>query len=134
MTNSRRKGKDGELELARILRDYGFDARRGQQYSGANGDADVVGLPGIHIEVKRYEVMQPGDLYKADKQAMRDADSSELPVVFYREDRKKWHVHLSVESLAMIVDIIADDTDLDTKYVTLTLDDFIELYREARKD
>jgi len=134
MTNSRRKGKDGELELARILRDYGYDARRGQQYSGANGDADVVGLPGIHIEVKRYEVMQPGDLLKADRQARRDADSSELPVVFYREDRKKWNVHLSVESLATIVSIMEDDIDLDMRYVTLTLDDFMQLYEGARKD
>lgn len=53
--NSRNKGAAGERELAGKLRDYGYDARRGQQYSGANGDADVVGLPGIHIEVKRVE-------------------------------------------------------------------------------
>ena len=53
--NSRAKGKAGELELSRLLRDYGYDCRRGQQYSGASGDADVIGLPGIHIEVKRVE-------------------------------------------------------------------------------
>ena len=45
--NSREKGKRGELELARALRALGYDCRRGQQYSGKNGDADVVGLPGI---------------------------------------------------------------------------------------
>ena len=55
MTNSRRKGADGERELAKKLKEYGYDTRRGQQYSGANGDADVVGLPGIHIECKRVE-------------------------------------------------------------------------------
>ena len=48
--NSRQKGARGERELAGILRDYGFDSRRGQQYCGLNGDADVIGLPGIHIE------------------------------------------------------------------------------------
>ena len=53
--NSRNKGAAGEREVAGILRGYGYKARRGQQYSGANGDADVVGLPGIHIEVKRRE-------------------------------------------------------------------------------
>ena len=43
-------------ELANLLKDYGFeDARRGQQYCGANGDADVVGLEGVHIECKRVE-------------------------------------------------------------------------------
>lgn len=46
--NSRTKGAAGERELASKLREYGFEARRGQQYSGANGDADVVGLPQIH--------------------------------------------------------------------------------------
>ena len=53
--NSRNKGKVGELELAHILGQYGFTVRRGQQYCGANGDADVVGLPLLHIECKRVE-------------------------------------------------------------------------------
>lgn len=35
--NSRQKGARGERELAKKLREYGFDSRRGQQYSGANG-------------------------------------------------------------------------------------------------
>lgn len=106
MTNSRRKGKDGELELARILRDYGFDARRGQQYSGANGDADVVGLPGIHIEVKRVEAL---NLDEAMEQSVRDAKAGERPVVIHRKNGKKWKV-------------------------TMRLLDFVELYEGARKD
>ena len=52
--NSKRKGKRGELELAKKLKECGFSARRGQQYSGIGGD-DVVGLDGIHIECKRSE-------------------------------------------------------------------------------
>ena len=55
MTNSRQKGARGERELAAVLREHGFECRRGQQFCGANGDADVVGLPGIHIECKRVE-------------------------------------------------------------------------------
>lgn len=47
--NSRSKGKRGELELARELKHHGYACRRGQQFSGASGDADVIGLPGIHI-------------------------------------------------------------------------------------
>lgn len=64
--NSRNKGAAGEREVAGILRGYGYKARRGQQYSGANGDADVVGLPGIHIEVKRREKL---NIYDAIDQA-----------------------------------------------------------------
>ena len=50
---SRQKGKRGELEVKNLLNSYGYSCRRGQQYCGVNGDADVVGLPGIHIEVKK---------------------------------------------------------------------------------
>ncbi len=59
--NSREKGKRGERELASKLREYGYGTRRGQQYCGANGDADVVGLPGIHIECKRVERLNLDD-------------------------------------------------------------------------
>lgn len=45
----RERGKRGERELAKILREYGYDTKRGQQYCGAAGNADVIGLPGIHI-------------------------------------------------------------------------------------
>ena len=55
LVNSRAKGARGERELAEILRCYGFSARRGQQYRGGADSPDVMGLPGIHIEVKRVE-------------------------------------------------------------------------------
>ena len=76
---SRDKGKRGEREVALILREHGFEARRGQQYCGANGDADVVGVPGLHIEVKRTEKFR---MYEALDQAINDAREDELPVVF----------------------------------------------------
>lgn len=89
MTNSRAKGAKGERELARKLREYGYDCRRGQQYSGANGDADVVGLEGIHIECKRVERLNIED---AMAQAKRDARKGELPAVFHRKNNHEWLV------------------------------------------
>lgn len=47
--SQREKGKRGERELAGRLRDHGYNCRRGQQFCGASGDADVTGLPGIHV-------------------------------------------------------------------------------------
>ena len=92
--NSRDKGKRGELELAHILQRYGYSARRGQQYSGANGDADVIGLPGIHIEVKRVESL---NLYKAMEQAMNDSDGTgKIPTVFHRKNNKQWLVTMNL--------------------------------------
>jgi hypothetical protein len=40
--DSRRKGKVGEREFAALLREHGFDARRGVQYSGGVDSPDVV--------------------------------------------------------------------------------------------
>ena len=87
--NSREKGKRGELEAARVLKEYGYETRRGQQYSGATGDADVVGLPGIHLEIKRVEKL---NISKAMKQSIRDARDGELPVVMHRKNRETWLV------------------------------------------
>ena len=94
---SRDKGKRGELESAKILQCEGYDTRRGQQFCGANGDADVVGLPGIHIEVKRVERL---DLYAAMSQSKRDAtaaENNEIPVVMHRKNNCHWLVSMEIE-------------------------------------
>ena len=83
MTNSRQKGARFERTLAAALRDYGYECRRGQQYCGTNGDADVIGLPGIHIEAKHQERMS---LYDWMGQAKRDARQGELPAVFHKKN------------------------------------------------
>ena len=83
--NSNNKGKNGERELATILREYGYDSRRGQQYCGSNGDADVVGLPGVHIECKRVERL---NIYDAIEQSKNDARDGENPVVCIEEIEK----------------------------------------------
>lgn len=100
--NSREKGKRGERELASVLKSYGYKTRRGQQYCGANGDADVVGLPDIHIECKRNERL---NLYDAMSQSRADSTMDEFPVVMHRKNNSEW-------------------------LVTMTLADWIELYAE----
>ena len=104
--NSRDKGARGERELASKLREYGYDCRRGQQYCGSNGDADVVGLPKLHIECKRVERL---NLYDAMAQAKHDKRADELPAVFHRKNNSKW-------------------------LVTMELDDFMKLYKEWEND
>lgn len=101
--NSRQKGAAGERELAKVLRSHGFKTRRGQQYCGSNGDADVVGLPGVHIECKRVERL---NLEDAMAQSRADAREGEIPVVMHRKNNCKW-------------------------LVTLSLDDFMNIYKET---
>ena len=103
--NSRQKGARGERELAKKLKEYGYEARRGQQYSGANGDADVVGLDNIHIECKRVEKL---NLEKAMEQSIRDAKENETPTVIHRKNNCEW-------------------------LVTMRLSDWIKMYKENNK-
>ena len=92
--NSKAKGAVGERELSNKLKEYGFQTRRGQQFCGANGDADVVGLPGVHIECKRVEKL---DLEKAYNQAVNDSKENEIPIVFHRKNREQWKITMSLE-------------------------------------
>ena len=58
--SSQRKGADGERELAELLRGHGYDIRRGGSLSFGEVP-DLMGLPGIHIEVKRVERLNVGE-------------------------------------------------------------------------
>lgn len=96
---SREKGKRGERELASALRDYGYNCRRGQQYCGDNGDADVVGLPGVHIECKRVEKL---NLYDAVDQAKCNCKCDLLPAVMHRKNNHEWLVTMPLEGWIQI--------------------------------
>jgi len=87
MTNSKQKGSRFEREIANYLKEHGFDARRSAQYCGNTGDAaDVVGLPGFHIECKHQEKMH---LYDWMEQAVRDSEKSgDTPIVIHKQNRK----------------------------------------------
>lgn len=85
---SREKGKRGEREIASLLREYGYDARRGVQYKGGQDSPDVIGLPGTHIEVKRTERL---NLYDALSQSKADA-GDDMPIVVHRKNNAEWVV------------------------------------------
>lgn len=84
--NVRRRGAAYEREIAKDLKARGYDARRGQQFCGASGDADVIGLPGVHIECKRTNRLR---LYEALQQSIDDARPGEIPTVWHRSDGNK---------------------------------------------
>ena len=93
--NSKQKGKRGELEWASFCREQGYDCRRTAQYCGRTGDAsDVVGLPGIHQEVKRVERL---NISEAIQQAKRDAAPGKMPVVAHRRNGERWLVTMDAD-------------------------------------
>ena len=92
---SQRKGRTGELELARFLQGYGSDVQPGRAVSyGAT--PDISGLPGIHIECKRAEQLRPYDwMAQAERDAVRFGDG--LPAVFFRRSRSPWLVTMRLQ-------------------------------------
>lgn len=92
---SQRKGRSGELELTKILNDHGYPVRAGLPRSYGL-EPDLVGLPDIHIEVKRSETLR---LHAAMDQAVEDSVkfSDGLPVVFHRKNHTDWLVSMRLQ-------------------------------------
>ena len=91
---SRRRGANAERELANILRDqYGYDVHRGYVF---HHESDMVGLKGIHPEVKRVEKL---NIHKAMDQAIEESEKRQdgIPTVFFRRNRGKWMVTMQLE-------------------------------------
>jgi Holliday junction resolvase len=100
VTNSRAKGARGEREFAKELQAMGFEARRGQQFSGGKESPDVItNVVGIHWEVKRVEAL---NLDKAMAQAVTDGGDS-VPVVAHRKDRGPWMITIRLDDLLRFV-------------------------------
>lgn len=98
---SREKGKRGEREAAKLLRDHGIEAIRGQQNRGGGDSPDVrvQGIP-IHVEVKRTQKI---NVYKAMAQADNDADLGMTPIVLHRRDGERW---LAIVDATVFLDLL----------------------------
>ncbi len=108
--NSRRKGKVGEQEFAALLRTHGFDARRGQQFSGGADSPDVVSqvLSWVHIEVKRVQDL---NLAGACAQARRDCAGKPW-IVAHRRNREGWFITMDSDALYQLLHKVLPYFDL----------------------
>ena len=112
MINSKSKGKRGELELVKVLKQLGFEARRTQQYSGAEGTSDVTikGASRLHVECK-YQALP--NIQKAMQQADNDRSSDSIAVVCSRRvdrletERYEWLLTVKLVDLCELVDVIS---------------------------
>lgn len=93
--NSQQKGARGERNWAKFLREYGYEAERGQQHAGGKDSPDVkTNMPGIHWEVKCVERL---NLALAIKQSERDAGENEIPAVAHKKNYTGWYVTVPAE-------------------------------------
>ena len=98
---SREKGKRGEREFALYLRGHGYDARRGVQYQGGQESPDVIGLPGVHIEVKRTEQLR---LYDWLEQVRNDS-GPRLPLIAHRKNNHDWVAIMPMDDFMRLYDL-----------------------------
>ena len=97
---SQRKGADGERELAAVLREYGYEIKRGGSMSFGEVP-DLVGLPGVHIEVKRCEQVRLSEwMQQAERDSQHFKDG--LPAVFHRRSREVWRVTMNLADFMRI--------------------------------
>ena len=102
--NSRQKGKVGEREFASLLRENGFDARRGQQFSGGADSPDVVSdaLAWLHFEIKRVQNLNLTDACvqaEGDQAKLGSNGKKKLAwVVAHRRNHAPWLVTMRAET------------------------------------
>lgn len=100
---SRRKGKVGELEVAQVMRDHGFQARRTAPMQAQQGapEADVaLSVEGMFVEVKRCERVE---IDKWCAQAELASPHSSTPCVVWRRSRQPWRVALPLDEFLLLL-------------------------------
>lgn len=102
--NACQKGKRGERAFAAWLREnFGVAARRGRQFSGSPDSPDVVGINGVHFEVKHVEKL---NVWSAVDQACKDCGSN-VPVVAMKRNRSEWLLVLKASDLKKAASLFA---------------------------
>lgn len=127
--NAQRKGKRGELQVAKLFRDeFGWNARRRQQHSGTEGSDDVAcGFDGLHVEVKFAQKWQINDWMS---QAVNDCGNN-LPILLHRKSRIPWIAIWPHRYTDRLFDLIG--AHIDYPHLEGHLYNFIEVYGEPRK-
>jgi len=93
---SRDKGARGEREVAEILRDHGFDAKRDGRL-----DEDIShDIRGVHLEVKRAETLKIMEwIRQANSYVGRSSRHRREPIVVFRQNNQPWRAVVSFEFL-----------------------------------
>ena len=102
--SSRARGKVGERELAAVLTEAGYPARRAQQYRGTESSADIacelLELLGLHIECKRTERLLFNEWWET---VVADAGNKKTPVICWRKDRGDWIAFIPLTKLLALI-------------------------------
>jgi hypothetical protein len=90
--DSRRKGRDAEREVERIIEGRGIEVDRYQ--GGRKQERGDLGIPGVRIDSKRQERLQ---LVKWSREQEAKVPDHLTPAVAYRTNNEPWRISLLLE-------------------------------------
>lgn len=94
--SQRDKGTKAEREVARILREAGFDVDRVPNSGGLQIKGDLTGLHGFHVEIKRQETAK---VWAWLEQAAAEAPDGDVPLLIFRRSRSEWQACMPFSAL-----------------------------------
>ena len=96
--SERRKGKEGELEVVKILHEHGWtDAKRSSDGRSQVERGDIADGPTfVHFEVRRRETV---NIWACLAKAELEAKAGDIPVVAFRRSRSAWYAALPLDLL-----------------------------------
>jgi hypothetical protein len=97
----RRKGANGEREVAALFQTAGFDCARVPNSGGLRIKGDLYGDLPLHVEVKRQETARP---WAWAMQARVDAGQGQPWLVAFRRSGDSW---LALMPLVDVVELLA---------------------------
>ena len=116
---SRNKGKRGELALVHFLNERGLSVKRGMVFLN---QSDVIGLLGIHCEVKNKERL---NVRAAMDQAITEAKKRKdgMPTVFWKVSRKPWLTIMLTEDWVKLYKMARGRSECEGSQDVLTVRD-----------
>ena len=97
----RQKGANAEREVAKMLNEHGYEAKRGQVF---NHEPDIVCDLPIHIEVKRAETTKIHEWFKQSEEQNR----GKIPTVVHRRSKEPWMITMRFEDF---LDLLKGDKE-----------------------
>lgn len=118
-SRSRNKGASAEREAAVALSlATGRNVRRSAR-NGVDGSADLVGLPGVHVEVKRRATIAcEAWMRQAEESAVKEDGG--IPMLLMRCDRGEWMACVRLDHLRAMVALLSETGGVITPHLAQT--------------
>ena len=121
------KGARGDIMFRDFCREHGFaNVQRGGQLPYQKGSflADVIGLAGVHLEIKNVEKL---NVREAEEQAERDCQDGRIPILAHKKNRKPWLITMRADDFFSLYGAWLKEQPAENVDRSL-MDDYLQLF------